>query len=237
MSIEPIPLSEREKQTQKILDFAQDMYDDEDYHKYIWAVAKSSDGGKTFIITAGRLPVGMSLTCKPDAEIAPISMAQSTVIEPTTYTIKAVSASEFLPEHHPVTLLKMQHEAAPSDAWEAPPGQDKEYVLTFDLGEERIIGCIEFWPTQPGKYHAHIGASNDPANFAMMDTPKFENFGPATVLPLAHLTKARYVQINTNCNAVKQVRILSMSENATAEEKAQLSREFYEGQTKGRRKS
>lgn len=235
MSIEPIPLSEREKQTQKILDFAQDMYDDEDYAKYVWYVGKSADGGKTWTKTAGRLPVGMDITCKPNNEIAPISMAQSTTIEPTVYTIRAVSASEFLPEHHPINLLRTQHEPAPQEAWEAPAGKD--YVLTFDLGEARVIGAIEFWPKFPGQYHAHIGASsNSPTNFTMMDTPKFDNQGPATNLPLTHLVKARYVQINTNCHAVKQVRILSMSENANAEEKARLSKEFYEEQTKQRRK-
>jgi hypothetical protein len=164
-------------------------------------------------------------------------MAQSTVIEPTTYTIKAVSASEFLPEYHPISLLRTQHEPTPTEAWEATAGKDKEYVLTFDLGEERVIGAIEFWPKFPGQYHAHIGASNSPANFAMMDTPKFDNHGPATNLPLTHLTKARYVQISTNCNAVKQVRILSMSENANAEEKAKLSKEFYEQQELSKRHS
>lgn len=228
MAIEPIPLSEREKQTQKILDFAQDMYDDEDYNKYIWAVAKSSDGGKTFKMTAGRLPTGMSLTCKPDNEIAPISMSQHIIIEPMAYEIKAISASEWLPENHPVILLRMQHEEGnPKEAWKAPPGKES-YTLTFDLGEERIVGCVEFWPVTKGKYEIRIGVSaSGPTDFDHVRVIKIENFGPATNIPLDSLVRARYVQIVTTCNEVKQVRILSMSENASQDDKVGLSHEFY----------
>ena len=227
MSIEPIPLSEREKQTQKILDFAQDMYDDEDYNKYVWAVARSTDGGRTFKVIAGRLPVGMSLTCKPDSEIAPISIAAQTVIEPTLYTITAISASEFLPDHHPVVLLRMQHETAPNESWKAPEGKE-DYKLTFDLGEERVVGCVEFWPMQKGKYKIKIGVSaGNPSDFEYVRTLAFENFGPASNFPLDSLVRARYIQLVTNCNDVKQVRILSMSENASQDEKVGLSHEFY----------
>jgi hypothetical protein len=233
----PLPESEQEKQYKAILDAAADMFDDEDYRRYVWGFIISDDGGKTFKQVAGYRPPGTEWSIRPSQEIAPVSNVA--IIEPTLYKAVGVLASEWKPDKHPISLLRTQNEENPSEAWEATPNNEQEmvYTLTFDLGEERVIGCVEFWPTKKGDYKIEIGTGVTGKDFRCeLMQENFTNSGPPNDFLLGRLIRDRYIQIRTNCNAVKRVRILSMSQNATEQEKEQLSKEFYEEQTRAMRK-
>lgn len=233
----PIPESEQEKRIKKVLDKIEDLYDDEDYRKYVWAFVVSTDGGQTFEKVDGHLPIGMklSMVAESGTGIAPTSAKH--IIEPTSYKLAAVSASAWDPEHHPISLLRAPTEGAgsPDIYWGAPDDGNVEHSITIDLGETRIIGAIEISPLRTGKYHFDINTSLNPADWVIRFRASLENFGPATVLRLPYLVEDRYVQIVTDCRAITQVKILSMSENSTQEEKEMLSKKFYEQKAKAMR--
>jgi hypothetical protein len=219
----PIPESEQEKRIKKDIDFLEDMYNDEDYHNYVWVLARSQNQGKTFDIIDGFIPVGKKIACVDEQEIAPL--ASNFVIEPTRYKLAGILADSWKADTgHPVHLLK-----ADDSLWEAPDDNEQKHTITIDLGEERVIGAIQVTPSVSGAYNFEILTSLNETDFNsrghyMVGGSDLKVYD----LALPYLVNDRYVQIVTSCKAIKHVQVLSMSENATQEEKANLSKHFYE---------